>query len=112
MYSYSICEAKSFSITPLPQNIKTNQTAKNISSTAKRMIKYEDYVSMYNEGALCNVTNHRIESRLHQIYTVSQENRSLCSYDDKQYLLSDLSNGQPNHNTHAFGHYELAQEAA
>ena len=26
--------------------------------------------------------------------------------------MSDLSNGQPNPNTHAFGHYKLEQEAA
>ena len=60
LYSYSICEAQSFSITPLPPNIKIMQTANGISRIAKQMIKHEDYVSMYNEGALCNIINHRI----------------------------------------------------
>ena len=76
------------------------------------MIRHEDYVSIYNEGALRSVTNHRLDSRLHQSYTVSQIQRGLCLYDDKLYLLANLINGKPNPNTHAFGHYELSHKAA
>ena len=113
MYSYSICEAQSSCSEPLPLNIKTKQTAKGISRSAKRTIKHEDYLSIYNEGALCSVTNHRLESRLHQIYTVSQIKRCLCPYDDKRYLHTNLINGIPNPNTrYAFGHYKVSNEAA
>ena len=105
-------EAQSSCSEPLPPIIKTKQTAKGISRSAKRTIRHEDYVSIYNEGALRSVTNHRLESRLHQIYTVSQIKRNLCPYDDKRYLLANLINGKFNPNTHAFGHYELSHEAA
>ena len=46
-----------------------------------------------------------------QIYTLDQEKRGLCPYDDKRYLLAELPNGTPNPNTHAYGHRELAAEA-
>ena len=45
-----------------------------------------------------------------QIYTLQQEKRGLCPYDDKRYLLADLPDGSPNPNTHAYGHYSLAAE--
>ena len=45
-----------------------------------------------------------------QIYTLEQEKRDLCPYDDKRYLLADLTDGSPNPNTHAYGHYDLAAE--
>ena len=41
---------------------------------------------------------------------MEQEKRGLCPYDDKRYLLADLSDGTPNPNTNAYGHYELAVE--
>ena len=45
-----------------------------------------------------------------QIYTLEQEKRGLCPYDDKRYLLADLPDGTPNTNTHAYGYHELATE--
>ena len=45
-----------------------------------------------------------------QIYTLEQEKRGLCPYDEKRYLLADLHDGTPNPNTHAYGHHELATE--
>ena len=104
MFSYSICEAQSSCSESIPPIIKTKQSTKGISRSAKRTIRHEDYVFIYNEGVLRSVTNHRIESHLHQIYTVSQIKRGLCPYDDKLYLLANLSNGTSNPNTHAFGH--------
>ena len=110
IYFYSVCEAQSSCSEPLPPIIKTKQTAKGISRSAKRTIRH--YVSIYNEGALRSVTNYSLVSRLNQIYTVSQIKRGLCPYYDKRYLLANLINGKPNPNTHAFGHYELSHEAA
>ena len=83
---------------------------------------------MYNGGALTNVVNRRIGSKLHQVrpiisilicmtaglticfqvYTLEQKTRVVCPYDNKRYLLADLPNGRPNPNTHASGHCELA----
>ena len=45
-----------------------------------------------------------------QVYTMEQEKRGLCPYDDMRYLLADLLDGRPNPNTHAYGHRELAAE--
>ena len=42
-----------------------------------------------------------------QVYTLEQEKRGLCPYDDKRYLLADLPNGRPNPNTNAYGHCDL-----
>ena len=45
-----------------------------------------------------------------QVYTIEQEKRGLCPYDDKRYLLADLPDGRQNSNTHAYGHCDLAAE--
>ena len=45
-----------------------------------------------------------------QVYTMEQEKRGLCFYDDKRYLLADLPDGLPNPNTHTYGHHDLAAE--
>ena len=45
-----------------------------------------------------------------QVYTMKQEKRVLCLYDDKRYLLADLPDGRPNQNPHAYGHRDLAAE--
>ena len=45
-----------------------------------------------------------------QVYTMEQEKRGLCPYDDKRYLLADLPDGRPNPNTHAYCHRDLAAE--
>ena len=41
---------------------------------------------------------------------MEQEKRGLCPYNDKRYLLADMPNGQPNPNTHAYGHHDLVIE--
>ena len=41
---------------------------------------------------------------------MEQEKRGLCPYDEKRYLLADLPDGQPNPNTHAYGHHDLVSE--
>ena len=45
-----------------------------------------------------------------QVYTMEQEKRGLCPYDDKRYLLADMPDSRPNPNTHAYGHCDLAAE--
>ena len=41
---------------------------------------------------------------------MEQEKRGLCPYNDKRYLLADMLDGQPNPNTHAYGHRDLVTE--
>ena len=45
-----------------------------------------------------------------QVYSLAVEKRGLIASDDKRVLLADLDNGQPNPNTHAYGHYSLVNE--
>ena len=65
-----------------------------------KRFKLEDYVRMFNGGALTNVVNRRIGSKLHrvrqmifivilmtthlticyQLYTIKQDNRGSCRY--------------------------------
>ena len=45
-----------------------------------------------------------------QVYTIKQEKRGLCPYDDKRYLLAYLPDGRPNPNSHAYSHCDLAAE--
>ena len=45
-----------------------------------------------------------------QVYSLAVEKRGLIAYDDKRVLPVDLDNGQPNLNTHAYGHYLLVNE--
>ena len=44
------------------------------------------------------------------MYSLDQEKRSLCPYDDKRYLLANLPDGSPNPNTRAYGHKDLTSE--
>ena len=44
------------------------------------------------------------------MYSLVVEKRGLIAYDDKRVLLGELANGQPNPNTHAYGHYSMVNE--
>ena len=111
-------------------DVRHNSVAKNVARSQIKRFKHEDYLRMYNGGALTNVVNRRIGSKLHQVrfiisilifttehqsisfqvYTMEQEKRGLCPYDDKRYLLADLPDNRPNPNTHAYGYCDLAAE--
>ena len=41
---------------------------------------------------------------------MEQEERGLCPYNDKRYLLTDQPDNRQNPNTHANGHRDLAAE--
>ena len=44
------------------------------------------------------------------MYSLEQEKRGLCPYDDKRYLLANIPDGSPNPHTHAYGHKDLGWE--
>ena len=90
-------------------DIRHKAVATGVARSQIKQFKHEDYLRMYNCGALTNVVNRRIDSKLHQVrliisilicitahltncfqvYTMEQEKRGLCPYDDKRYLLAD-----------------------
>ena len=45
-----------------------------------------------------------------QVYTMEQDKRGHCSYEDKRYLLAELPNKRSNSHKNAYGHRELATE--
>ena len=95
-----------------------------------KRFKHEDYVRMFNCGARTNVVNRSIGCKLHQVrltsfiiicmtahlticfqvYSMEQEKRGLCPYDDKLYFLPDLPDGRPNPHTNAYRYRDLGTE--
>ena len=68
MYSFTVCDASE----PIPgvnypMDITHKAVAKGVARTQIKRFKHEDYVRMYNGGALTNVVNRRIGSKLHQV---------------------------------------------
>ena len=85
---------------------------------------------MYQECEATKVINRRNASKLYQViliidykltyvnilllafkvYSLAVEKRSLIAYDNKRVLPANLEDGEPNSNTHAYGHYSLATD--
>ena len=132
MFSFTVCDASEFIPgVNYPMDVRHKAVAKGVERSQIKRFKHEDYVRMYNVGALTNVVNCRIGSKLHQVRLIifilictiiydctfdylfsgvhnGAGKRGLCPYDDKRYLLADLPDGRPNLNTHAYGHRDLA----
>ena len=68
MYSFTVCDASepnrgvNYSI-----DIRHKAVAKGVARFQIKRFKHEDYVGMFNVGALTNVVNRRIGSKLHQV---------------------------------------------
>jgi hypothetical protein len=75
--------------------------AKGIQRAALKRIRHADYLNQLRKPVENRLTNRRIGSHLHRIYTYEFEKRGLCAFDDKRYILEDGIN------TLAFGHYRL-----
>ena len=68
MYSFTVCDASE----PIPGvnypiNITHKAVAKGVARSQIKRSKQKDYVPMYNGGALTNVVNRCIGSKLHQV---------------------------------------------
>ena len=68
MYSLTVCDASE----PIPgvnypMDVRHKAVAKGVARSQNKRFKQEDYVRMYNGGALTNVVNRRIGSKLHQV---------------------------------------------
>ena len=50
-----------------PMDITHKAVAKGVARSQIKRFKHEDYVRMNNGGALTNVVNRRIGSKLHQV---------------------------------------------
>ena len=68
MYSFTVCDASE----PIPgvnylMDVRYKAVAKNMARSQIKRFKHDNYVRMYNGGALTNVVNSRIVSKLHQM---------------------------------------------
>ena len=68
MYSFTVSDASE----PIhgvnyPMDIRHKAVAKGVARSQIKRFKHEDYVRMYNGGALTNVVNRRIGSKFHQV---------------------------------------------
>ena len=67
MYSFTVCDASE----PIPglnypMYVWHKAVVKGVARSQIKRFKHEDYVRMYNGGALPNVVNRRIGSKLHK----------------------------------------------
>ena len=101
MYSIKVCDAVIGDAQP---RLKTKQVGKGIARATLKHIPHDIYLAMFREGQQEILSNKRIGSKLHTIYTMDVQKRGLVPYDDKRILLADLPDDLPNPDTHAFGH--------
>ena len=72
MFCFTVCDASvPISEVNYPMDVRNKAVAKGVARSQIRRFKYEDYVRMYNGGALTNVVNRRIGSKLHQMRLIS-----------------------------------------
>ena len=95
MYSFTACDASE----PIPavnykMDVRHKAVAKGVARSQIKRFKHEDYVRMYNGGALTNVVNRRIGSKLHQVRQISFILICTIIYDCTfDYLFSNVHNG-------------------
>ena len=67
-HSLTVCDASEpIPWVKYPMNVRHKAVAKGVARSQIKRFKQEDYVRMYNGGALTNVVNRRIGSKLHQV---------------------------------------------
>ena len=63
MYSFTVCDASEpITVVNYSMNIKHKAVAKGVARSKIKRCKQEDYVRLYNGGALTYVVNRRIGS--------------------------------------------------
>ena len=50
-----------------PINVRHKAVAKSVAHSQIKRFKHEDYVRLYNGGALTNVINRRVALKLHHV---------------------------------------------
>ena len=81
--------------------VKEKHRAKGIQYAAAKLLTHAQYLEQLNNPTENRLTNRRIGSQMHVIYTLATEKRALCAFDDKRYLCEDGVT------TLAFGHHSL-----
>ena len=83
----------------------THRRAKGIQKTVVRQrLRHEDYLKQLHNPERTTLTNCRIQSDKHNLFTITQAKSGLCCFDNKRFLMEDGVN------TLAIGHYKLKGE--
>ena len=75
--------------------------AKGIQRAALKRLRHDDYLRQLKTPAENKITNRRIGSKLHRLYTYEFAKRALCAFDDKRFIQPDGIT------TLAYGHWRL-----
>ena len=86
--------------------ISEKHRSKGIQYAASEKLRHENYLSQLFEPAENYLTNRRIASKLHKIYSHEINKRALCAYDDKRFILDDSIH------TLAYGHKDITDGQA
>ncbi len=79
------------------------QVLKGIQRAARNKIRHQDYLNQLQLPAENRVTVRRFATKLHNIYTLKNNKRALCAFDDKRLFLEDGIH------TLAYGNYKINQ---
>jgi hypothetical protein len=86
VYTYVLCDGKE------------KKTLKGVNRVSKEKdITFQNYKSCVMEGTQTSVSQNSIRSYKCQNYSITQQKRALCSYDDKRYQVDGIK-------TLAYGH--------
>ena len=105
MYLFTVCDAaEPIPGVNYPMDMRHKAVAKGVARSQIKRFKHEDYVRMCNGGALINVVNRRIGSKLHQVRLIiyilicMTVNLSICLQvftmeTEKRYSARTTTNG-------------------
>ena len=82
--SFVALRAKMYSIQTARQH---KCTAKGIAKYVKKSLRHQDYIDCLQDRTRTRIYQRRIQSDLHNIYTINQSKIGLSPADDKRYIL-------------------------
>jgi len=71
-------------------------------SVVAQTITFDDYTRCLNDEIEMTRQQSCIRAKLHEVYTVSETKIALSPYDDKRYIILDLTDTLP------WGHYRIS----
>ena len=101
MYSYKVDDQSPDHNSLTPYTYEVKKFKGQPKRTVARELKYEDYSRCLEGDDMGTLQSRSIRSYNHQIYTIEQNKKSLCRYDDKRYILDD------GFRSLAHGHYKI-----
>lgn len=83
------------------KSVKGKQKAKGVQRSVVERLTHDDFLSQLKTPLENRLSNKRICSKLHVLYSTETCKRGLCAFDDKRYILDDGIS------TLSYGHYKI-----